>query len=81
MGHTSVRVLVPQVIVARQTVGHVVRVEQSDLGRIGEALTTEHLNVGPGDEENRGAAVGRGGDGIDGLVASSCDDGVRGEEG
>lgn len=79
--NTAIVVLVPQVVVGGEAVGHVVRVEEGDLGGVDEAFAAEHLDVGPGDEVDGGGAVGGGGDGVDGGGGADLGDRVAGEEG
>ena len=60
---------------------HVVRVEESSSGSSGQAVAAEHLDVCPGDEEDRCTAILSSSDGVDGLVTAGGHDRVRGEEG
>ena len=76
-----VAVLVPEAVVVLEPVRHVVCVQQRGLGGLGEPGPAEHFDVRPGDEQDRGAAVLRCGDGVDGLVAVDGDHRVGGQEG
>ena len=72
-------VLVAEIVVPGEARGHVVGIEEGDLGGLGEALAAEHLDVGPGDQQNRRAAKGRGRDGVD-VLARVVEDVVGGKE-
>ena len=52
-----------------QTLRHVVRVEDRDLGRRAQALRAHHRDVHPRDEQDRRAAVGRGRNRADRVTA------------
>ena len=81
MGHEAVLALVERGEIRLQALGDVVRVEDGELGGVGQAASAHEGDVDPGDEQNAGAAPRRGGDGADGIFAAEVDDGMAGEEG
>ncbi len=76
----TLAVLVSECVVSGEAVGHVVGVEQGDLGGIRQTSATKHLDVCPGDGQDRRAAEGGSRDSLDGLVTTSLDKRVRREE-
>lgn len=75
MRYSPIAIRESDVVVLPQTLGNVVGIEQGNLGHLGQALTTEHLDVRPGNDIDGGGTVGRGADGGDGRGAAD-----RGEE-
>ena len=81
MRDTAVHVLVPQGVVVLETVGHVVGVQERRLSRVRETLASEHLDVCPGDKQNRCATILSSGNGIDSFIAVHGYDRVSRKEG
>lgn len=79
VGAHAVLVGEQDLVVLTEAVSHVVGVQESNLGGVLDTLTTHHLDVGPGDGEDRGRAVGGGRDGSDSLVTSGRKDGMAGK--
>lgn len=52
VSNTSVLVLVPQCVEWCQAAGHVIGIEESDLGRVNETFSTKHLDISPRNEED-----------------------------
>lgn len=73
-------VLVSERVVSGETVSHVVGVEQGDLGGVRQTSATEHLDVCPGDGEDRRTAEGGSSDSLDGLITAGLDERVGREE-
>ena len=81
VGNPTLAVGVTEGVMSGEAMGHIIRIQEGRTRRIGEAGSTEHLNVCPGDEKDGGAAVLGGGDSINGFVAVDGDNGVGGKEG
>lgn len=79
VGAHAVLVGEQDLVVLAEAVGHVVGVQESNLGSVLDTLTTHHLDVGPGDGEDRGRTVGGSRDGSNGLVTSGGKDGMAGK--
>mmetsp|Transcript_20222 Transcript_20222/g.43799 ORF Transcript_20222/g.43799 Transcript_20222/m.43799 type:complete len:389 (-) Transcript_20222:246-1412(-) len=74
----TVLVCVQNLVVILEASGHVVGVEDGDLGGLGEPRTTHHADVHPADGENGGRAPGGSSHGT--HLAAAVDDGMVGEE-
>ena len=80
MRNTPVAVLVPQDVVPGEAMRHVIGVQERCGGGSREAIAAEHLDVRPGDQEDRCATVLCGGDSVDGFVTTSGHNRVGWEE-
>ena len=78
--YTALAIGVPEGVVTGQAVRHIIRVQESDPRRVGQASATKHLDVRPGDQEDRCATVLCCGDSADGFVTTSGHNRVGGEE-
>lgn len=81
MRNTAVLILILETVMALETAGHVVGIEECNLRGLNEAGTAQHLDVCPGDEVDGGATERRRGDGVDGLRVEGGHGGVFGQEG
>lgn len=81
MRHTAILVGKSDIVVRRETVRDIVGTEQRNLGDVGQTRSAQHLDVGPRDGVDTGAAPRGRRDGADGLGGiGRGDDGVGGEE-
>ncbi len=67
-------------VVRREPPRDVVRVEDRDLGRLGQPVVAHQRDVGPGDRQDRRAAPRRGRDRAAALRVAEVDDRVAGQE-
>ena len=80
VGNTSVLILVPETVVALKTASHVVGIEESNLGRVNQSTSSEHLDICPRDKMDRRASEWCCGNGLDALSSWVGHSGVLGKE-
>jgi hypothetical protein len=76
MGNTTVGVLIPETIMTVEAMGHVISTKKCHFGRINESLAAQHLDIRPGDKEDRRASPGRGRNSVNGLISTYRNDGM-----
>lgn len=80
MCNTTVCVLKPDGIVTCEPLGHVVRVDECNFGRLRKTMAPQHLDVGPRDQKNGSTPKGSSRDCIYRLVSTTWDERVGGQE-
>ena len=70
VGHEPFLTRVEHREILLQPLGHVIGVQDGDLAGFGQAFGPHQRNVGPGDRQDAGAPIGRGGNRPDRLLAS-----------